>query len=327
MDADLVQSLKDIQSQNSHWKHEPTINHGDVPVQLCQVIGKDGSVPPGVPDQPKYHPKFSNYRLDINKYCGIESAPAVKEFVKSICPGCTLYTQVEGKERKKGYLTWQWRCQRYKVADEKKVAAQFTDGKFTKDGVKEVHHVQKKGKPEDTAAFPRMGNTKLKKKKSPQKRKRIADRRGPKVVTDKSTKPPAAKKRTLGSLAPTAKQRCFANVELDMFKQDGSWYLNSGTNFNHSYHGEEHKDSATLNESDLNEDDFNYMRLMYDSGVPNQTIANIMTNVANSAGKQGEFLSSTIKNINEKVQKAMDAIAGIEVDFSVAEKTIAVLKE
>jgi len=328
MDADLVQSFKDIQAENSHWEHSPIIDHGGVSVDLCQVIGDAGTAPHGVPDQPKWPPPFSRYRLDIKKYCGIDAAPAVKEFFASICTGCKLFTQIEGKERKKGYLSWQWRCGRYRVTDSgKNQTATFSDGKFSKDGVNEVHHVQERGKKEEHTAFARMGNKKLKANKSPQKRKRVSDRRGDKVVTDKSTKPPAAKKRTLSSSAPSAKQRCHMNVQVEMCKQDGSWYFNSGSNFTHSYHGEEHVHSTTLNESDLNEEQSNYMQLMYDAGVPDQTIASIMSNVLNNGGKPGEFLASTVKNINEKVKRAMDLISGIETDFSVAEKTIAVLKE
>ena len=66
---------------------------------------------------------------------------------------------------------------------------------------------------------------------------------------------------------------------------------------------------------------------MYDHGVPSSTIANIMNQVFKNDGKHGEFLATTIKNISRKTQEAMDEIAGIDSDFSIAKKTILRLKE
>ena len=81
--------------------------------------------------------------------------------------------------------------------------------------------------------------------------------------------------------------------------------------------------SNLFDEDDLNDDQMNYLRLMCESGVSDQTVANIMTNVMNKAGKQGEFLSSTIRNINKKCQDAMDEIAGLSsADMTIAQRTI-----
>ena len=115
MDAELVQSLKDIQNENSHWTQDPVISHGDIPIQLCQVIGEDANVPPNIPDQSNFPPKFAKYRFDINKYKGEDSAAAIQELIRSSCPGCKLFTQVEGKERIRGFLTWHLYCSRYAV--------------------------------------------------------------------------------------------------------------------------------------------------------------------------------------------------------------------
>ena len=82
-----------------------------------------------------------------------------------------------------------------------------------------------------------------------------------------------------------------------------------------------------LNQADLSKNQFNYMRLVYDKGVSNQTIANIMSKVLNKSGKSGEFLADTIKNINAKCQAAMDEIANISSDMTIAEKTMGRLNE
>ena len=95
----------------------------------------------------------------------------------------------------------------------------------------------------------------------------------------------------------------------------------------HRFHPEEHLGTDLLNEADLSENPFNYMRLIYDKGVSPQTIASIMSEVLNKSGKLGEFLAQTIKNINEKCQAAMDIIAGISSDMTTAEKIMGRLNE
>ena len=86
------------------------------------------------------------------------------------------------------------------------------------------------------------------------------------------------------------------------------------------FHPEEHPDTSLLNESDLNGSQFNYMHIMYDNGVTNQTIANIISDVLNKAGKSSEFLAYTIKNISVKCQANMYEIAKITSDMSITEK-------
>ena len=61
---------------------------------------------------------------------------------------------------------------------------------------------------------------------------------------------------------------------------------------------------------------------MFNAGVGAQTVANIMTQLLNKQGRPGEFLASTIKNIHTNCQAAMDEIAGISGDATVAERTL-----
>ena len=81
-----------------------------------------------------------------------------------------------------------------------------------------------------------------------------------------------------------------------------------------------------LTQNDLSSSQMNYLQLMYDQGVPQSTIADIMSQVVNKDEKNDEFISSTIRNIGDQTQKAMDEIAGISPDFSVAKKTLLNLK-
>ena len=66
---------------------------------------------------------------------------------------------------------------------------------------------------------------------------------------------------------------------------------------------------------------------MYENGISQTTIANVMTNAVNKEGITGEFLGSTIKNITTGMQQAMDEIAGIDSSWSIAQKTIQKLNE
>ena len=40
------------------------------------------------------------------------------------------------------------------------------------------------------------------------------------------------------------------------------------------------------------------------------------------SGKNGEFVTDTIKNITQKMTKTMDAVTGISQDFIIAERTL-----
>ena len=117
------------------------------------------------------------------------------------------------------------------------------------------------------------------------------------------------------------------NIKVFHCNFDECWYLLSSSHLEHQFHPKEDVDTDLLNEADLSENQFNYMRVMYEKGVSPQTIANIMSEVLNKSGKSGAFLAQTIRNINEKCQAAMDVIAGISSDMSIAEKTMGRLNE
>ena len=62
-------------------------------------------------------------------------------------------------------------------------------------------------------------------------------------------------------------------------------------------------------------------------GLSNDQIASIVTGYFNKSGRQGEFLASVIKNMMSKHQVEVDLLAGIEKDFSIAQKTLSRLNE
>jgi hypothetical protein len=73
------------------------------------------------------------------------------------------------------------------------------------------------------------------------------------------------------------------NIKVFYCNFDGCWYLLSRSNLEHRFRPEQHLDTDLLNEADLSENQFNYMRLMYEKGVSPQTIANIMSEVLNKS--------------------------------------------
>ena len=74
-------------------------------------------------------------------------------------------------------------------------------------------------------------------------------------------------------------------IRLLMSVKSGNWYLNMSSNFKHSYNAAEYADSTLLNESDMNQEEVNFLKLMYKNGVVNSTLADIMTKVLNKGRK------------------------------------------
>jgi len=62
-------------------------------------------------------------------------------------------------------------------------------------------------------------------------------------------------------------------------KDYDSWYLRTTSNFEHSYHIKETKESQPLNKSDLNKEQLTILNILYDNGVAPSVVvkANTMT--------------------------------------------------
>ena len=66
---------------------------------------------------------------------------------------------------------------------------------------------------------------------------------------------------------------------------------------------------------------------MHNSGISNDHIASTMTGVLARDDKPGEFSTDTIKRLTQKWTKEIDTVKGISRDFTVAERTVALLNE
>ena len=69
-------------------------------------------------------------------------------------------------------------------------------------------------------------------------------------------------------------------------------------------------------------------RLMYKQGFssPN-SIVGIMNEVANEKGKESNFHGKILRNMNVKIQTAIDVAAGVDKDWTIAQRTLKKLNE
>lgn len=309
---DIVSVLKEGQDSLCTWNQEFVLDHDGIPINLCQVIGKNAIPPRNLDDQPQSYPKDCMYMFP-NKYNGLEAKDEIQNLLDDGTPGCNIYKQRQ-RQSSAGY-EFLWRCKKYQVDK----AASFSPGKWTKDNVNVELNKGRKNKKQNSS-FHRMANSKM--KYLPGRKRRTADRRGTKAIIDKSADGGPVAKRTSSGRASSTDKRCHVHWTLYMSKRSGKWYLKTTSSLTHTFHPPIEDDANQLEEKDMNEEQHKYMRLMFDSGIGNQTIANIMTEVLNKQGKKGEFLAQTIKNMNEKCQQAIDMAQGISSDMTIAQRTI-----
>ena len=336
MDPSLAQKLARDQDDLKHFDSKPVIEHGGCTIDLCVAVGDNAITPPGAHDQPSPSdfPPGCKYRFEKERFQGPDIGPELGRWINHACPG-TKFRKQKDAVPVIGGCVYEWRCRCYQV---QRTPSQdtFIEGKFTKDGVKPETTKQKGTK----LAFERMANTKMKyssgkksgKKRSvagvpPEPRKRVSDHRGGKPKYKKDDSSPGIKKRTGSTISEDASRRCHAHVTAFFSDYDQCLYLRTDSNFHHSYHAEDFPDASLLNENDINEESFDFMKLMFNNGIQDATIAIIMTELLNKQGKPGEFLASTIRNIHYKCQAAMDAIAGIDSNLTVAQRTLDRLDE
>ena len=320
MDSSLVGSLVREQDKSKHWESKPILQHGGVSIDLSLAIGDNAITPPGAPGQPDQYPKKSKYQFDVSRFKGVESEPEMNQLIKETFPGCKWISQKRGVKVQGGHI-FQWRCEYYPVRSNgvtKPAKSNFEAGHFTKKNVKHETNKQRAAQ----SAYQRMSNPKMKSSSRKRKRLKAADRRGRRAVYEKQEGEVSLNKRTHSKRADDPTRRCHANVKTLVSDYCNGWFLMPDCDFHHCFHLPEEPDASLLNESDLSEDNLEYMRLMFNAGVGDQTVANIMTQMLNKQGRPGEFLASTIQNIHTNCQAAMDEIAAISADATVAERTL-----
>ena len=303
MDESLCDTLLRQHENDSHY-NLPLIIDG---VDVSSAIGDNASTPKGAKNQPTAYPKNYCYCFDCDKYSGEDSYDDILQTLKNACSDCYLYRQkcdLSGPF----FSTYELRCSCYKVQE--KDMSQFDEGCFQKRDTK-VESVKKQRSTNQCSTVDRMQNKKM----------------SSKGMRKKRNKQRSIKNRSGSRRARSKESRCNMYLKLMMDKRNGKWYLGKSGSLQHSFHQPLPAETRLLDESNLSEDQLKWVEKMYQGGISHGSIAGVLNEVLTSEGTNGEFLASTIKNMTENMQKAIDEIAGISADMSVAERSFAVLNE
>ena len=66
---------------------------------------------------------------------------------------------------------------------------------------------------------------------------------------------------------------------------------------------------------------------MYEQGFRPTSISSIMNEVAKEKGKKGNFYAQAMRNMNVKIQTAIDVSVGSDKDWTIAQRTLKKLNE
>ena len=85
------------------------------------------------------------------------------------------------------------------------------------------------------------------------------------------------------------------NFKVSFYHESEEWYLSKLGNITllHTYHPRIVDDANQLNEDDLDSTQVQYLRMMYEQGVPHSSIADVMSEVMKQKGKKGAFSSNS----------------------------------
>ena len=119
------------------------------------------------------------------------------------------------------------------------------------------------------------------------------------------------------------------NFKVLFYHKSDEWHLSKrgDSTLLHTYHPRIVDDANQLKKDDMDSTQVYYLRIMYEQGAPHSSMADVMSEVMRQKGKKGALLAQTVRNITAKVQKAMDVLAGIDLSWSVAKKTLKVMTE
>ena len=181
-----------------------------------------------------------------------------------------------------------------------------------KAGIKKETVKQQRTKNQPTAVD-RMKKMPKKKAGAKGKRKRMND-----TEDESATK----KKRTGSYRAPTKEERCHMKVTVFLNKQDDHYYLSSNSCLDHTNHNYIPGEAVLKGSKEVDEDKQNFIQLLFDSGITNSAISNVL----NKMDGDGEFLPKTISNLTTKMSRARKIAQGISDDATSAEKAMKALE-
>ena len=96
-------------------------------------------------------------------------------------------------------------------------------------------------------------------------------------------------RRNNGSYADSSATRCHAMISLILHKAFGDIYLNHKSNLQHCNHLRECPDNTNCNEGDLDSDDLNLLKVLYEKGVTSSSLAEVFNQMRHDRDKKGSF--------------------------------------
>ena len=310
----LGQSIVDELDSMTCFKSKILVKHGTEVFDVSTSVGHNPSISPEIPDQPPKYPIGSCYCFPP-EFRGKESFNALVASLSKTCSDCSLVIRKRDIHRKRDpYVHYELRCSRHRVNATDK--SDFDKGCFTKRDTVPAHNKRKRSKNEKTV-IDRMNNPKMKGKSA----------NDPNPSPQKPSGSLPSKRRTNHYSSDCNERKCPMILRIIMHPSDGRFYLMSSSDIGHMYHYPNVPESNQLSPTDLSDDDRLWMDQMVSMGLSSGQIASMVTGYFNKSGRQGKFLASVIKNMVSKHQLEVDLLAGIEKDFSIAQKTLSRLNE
>ena len=82
-----------------------------------------------------------------------------------------------------------------------------------------------------------------------------------------------------------------------------------------------------LSESNLNNEEVDLMKILYNNGVGVASMGKIMTSLSKKRNVKGLYFTQTVRNMTVRLQSTMNHVSDIDPKWTVAQKTIHSMNE
>jgi hypothetical protein len=309
MNVDTASEILTQHHKLNQWSQRIPFDVGGEVIDLSLYCVDNPPQPPNIKGSTTSLPNNTTFLFDDSKYKGEDSRKVLMNDLKSACVGCSLqWRKGHVADNQTAYVL---RCDHYRVPDAR-WGAVFEGKNFSKSG-STVELNKQRG---SSSAFKRMPDYKLR-NKSPLEL-------SPKVTVNEKNK---ATRRTSGSVAVSQETRCKMCIRLTRYHTSGCWYLATGSNVDHKFHLPIRPEVTKLSECNLNNEEVDLMKLLYNNGVGVASMGKIMTSLSKKRNVKGLFLTQTVRNMTARLQSTMNHVSGIDPKWTVAQKTIHSMNE
>ena len=124
-----------------------------------------------------------------------------------------------------------------------------------------------------------------------------------------------ALRRTTGHRCLGPKSKCGVCITLLMCRVSGDWYLLCNGCLAHVLHVQKHALQDVVSPSKIEDEDREFMQVMYETDVTPAIISRVMQTVCDKKGRKGRILTRNIVNAKQKYRREMDLLLKISSDF------------